>query len=134
LPNFDTAEAVRFLDQIYGDVSSGLLSISYITPAGRVASKSFQWIRSAVAKAAEWDARRPQGIYFRCTALPLEGVKGGRGGADDAHCLPFLWADLDYGSIGHKAPKNGLPLPPTEEAAREIISGLPATGMLGPST
>jgi putative DNA primase/helicase len=124
--SFDTAEAIRFLDQVFSDVSTGLISISYITHTGRVRSEAFQWLRSAAARAAEWDAKyRPRGIYFRCTALPPQGVKNGRGGADDAHCLPFLWADLDYGDIGHKTGRNQLSLPPTEDAAREIVASLP---------
>jgi hypothetical protein len=37
---------------------------------------------------------------------------------------------VDYGGIGHKAPKGGLPLPPTEEAARKIIANLPTPTLL----
>jgi putative DNA primase/helicase len=128
--SFDTAEAVRFLDQIFGEVNSGRLGITAIYKNGRTRNEHFQWLRAAAARAQEWDAGAPVGIYFRCTMLPPQGIKKGRGGADDAHCLPFLWADLDYGGIGHKAPKGGLPLPPTEEAAREIIAGLPAPTLL----
>ena len=123
--SFDTAEAIRFLDQIFGEVSSGLLSITAITQAGRTRSASFQWIRFAAARAAEWDVLLPQGIYFRCTMLPPQGVKGGRGTEQDSHALSFFWADLDYGTIGHKPPQRGLPLPPDEEAARKIIADMP---------
>jgi putative DNA primase/helicase len=130
LPRFDTAEAVGFLDQIFGDVSTGLISLSYITSTGRVRSESSQWIRSAAARAAAWDARWPRGIYFRCTALPPQGIKGGRGSAGDAHCLPFLWADLDYGDVGHKPGPNQLPLPPTEDDPLKIIAGLPTPTLI----
>jgi AAA domain len=128
--NFDTAETISFLDQIFGDVNSGLISITAITHAGRTRSESFQWIRFAAARAAEWDTQRPQGIYFRCTMLPPDGIKGGRGTEQDSHALSFLWADLDYGSVGHKPPRDGLPLPPDEEAARKIITDLPPPTLL----
>jgi len=117
--DFDSAETISFLDQVFGDVSSGLIGITAITHTGRTRSESFQWIRhpdsGAVARAAEWNAQHPLGIYFRCTMLPPQGVKRGRGGEQDSHALSFLWADLDYGTVGHKPPKGGLPLPPDEE-------------------
>jgi putative DNA primase/helicase len=123
--SFDTAETISFLDQIFGDVNSGLLSITAITHTGRTRSESFQWIRFAAARAAEWDVDLPQGIYFRCTMLPPEGIKGGRGTERDSHALSFFWADLDYGDVGHKPPQGGWPLPPDEEAARKIIADMP---------
>ena len=126
---FDTAHAVKFLDQAFGDCNSGLFSISYLTPSGGMRSEHFQWLRSAVARAAEWDAQRPRGIYFRVTMLPPEGVEG-RGGADHAHMLPFLWADLDYGTVGHKPPAAGPRLPPDEDAALELIADLPTPSVL----
>jgi hypothetical protein len=126
---FDTAEVISFLDQVFGDVSSGLISLTAITHAGLTWSKSFQWIRhpdsGAAARAAQWDAQGPQGIFFRCTMLRPQRVRSGRGTERDSHALSFLWADLDYGTVGHKPPKSGLPLPPDEEAARKIIGGMP---------
>jgi hypothetical protein len=127
---FDAAHAIEFLDQVFGDVNSGRISISYLTPNGGMRSEHFQWLRFAAARAAEWDAQHPQGIYFRCTMLPPQGVTGGRGGADHAHMMPFLWADLDYGTVGHKAPPNGLPLPPDEDAARKVLGALPTPSVL----
>jgi hypothetical protein len=38
--------------------------------------------------------------------------------------MPFLWADLDYGTVGHKPPP-GENLPPDADAARKIIADLP---------
>ena len=128
--DYDAAHAIEFLDQVFGDVNSGLISISHLTPQGGMRSEHFQWLRFAAAHAAEWDAQRPPGIYFRVTMLPPEGVKGGRGGSDDAHALPFLWADLDYGDAGHKPPAGGLPLPPDEEAARKIIADMPTPTLI----
>lgn len=121
---FDAALAIAFLDQIFGDVNSGRLSVCYLKPDGGMGYKNHQWIRFLVGRAEEWDKLHPQGIYFRVTMLP-PNFNGKRGGADDAHALAFLWADLDYGSVGHKPDPNGLPLPPDEEAARKIIADLP---------
>jgi hypothetical protein len=126
---FDAAHAIYFLDAVYGDVNSGQFSISHPTQQGRWRSDHFQWLRSAVARAQQWDAQQPPGIYFRTTMLP-PNFKGKRGGADDAHALPFLWADLDYGTLGHKPPPDGLPLPPDEEAARKIIADLPTPTLI----
>jgi hypothetical protein len=127
---FDTAHAIEFLDQVFGDVNSGLISISHLTPDGGMRSKHHQWLRSAAAQASEWDTKRPAGIYFRVTMLPPEGVIKGRGGADDAHALAFWWADVDYGTVGQKPDPNGLPLPPDEDAALELIADLPTPSLL----
>jgi hypothetical protein len=78
-----------------------------------------------VQQAAAWDLQRPTGVYFRVTMLPAEGVVKGRGTADDATATNFMWADLDYGDVGHKAPPNGHPLPATETDARNLISHMP---------
>jgi hypothetical protein len=127
---FDAAHAVYFLDAVFGNINSGRFSISHPTRQGRWRSEHFPWLRFAVARAVEWDKQRPTGIYFRTTMLPPDYDKTGRGGADDAHALAFLWADLDYGSVGHKPPRDGLPLPPDEEAARQIIADLPTPTLL----
>jgi hypothetical protein len=122
---FDSTRTVEFLDQVFGDVNSGRLGLSYLTPSG-MRSEHFQWLRSGVARAHEWDkASRPAGIYFRATMLPPEGVRSGRGGEADAHALAFFWADVDYGIVGHKPGLGSLPLPPDEEAARKVIAALP---------
>lgn len=92
---FDATHAIGFLDHAFGDVYSGLLSVCHLKSDGGMAYAQHQWIRDAVAKAEEWDKLRPPGIYFRATML-TPNFKGKRGGADDAHALPFLWADLDY--------------------------------------
>src|SRR5215217_2214996 len=135
LPNpvdqrFEAAHAVYFLDHVFGNVNSGRLGLSYSTPSGGIRSEHFQWLRFGVAQAQRWDAAQPAGIYFRATMLPPEGVKSGRGGEAESHALAFLWADVDYGTTGHKPPPNGLPLPPDEEAARKIITTLPTPSLI----
>jgi len=39
--------------------------------------------------------------------------------------LNFLWADLDYDTVGHKKPAGPYPLPATEADARNLIDGMP---------
>jgi putative DNA primase/helicase len=127
---FDAAHAVYFLDAVFGDVNSGRLSLSYPAQQGPWRSEHFQWLRFAAARAAEWDELRPAGIYFRTTMLPPDFNKSGRGGEADSHALAFLWGDVDYGTVGHKPPASGLPLPPDEEAARKIITKLPTPSLI----
>jgi putative DNA primase/helicase len=126
---FGAAHAVTFLNHVFGDVNSGLFSISRLTTNGGMRSEHFQWLRYAVARAEQWGAQQPPGIYFRVTMLPRDFNRKGRGGEEDAHALPFLWADLDYGTIGHKAPP-GTVLPPDEEAARKIIADMPTPTLI----
>jgi hypothetical protein len=121
---FDAAEASSFLTAIFQDCYSGLISICRIDAAGHVNYAVHQWAHQTAQQAAEWDQRyKPVGIYFRVTTLPPDWT-GKRGGADDSHMFPLLWADLDYGDIGHKPPAGKLPLPPTEADARKIIADL----------
>lgn len=122
---FDTTHAVEFLDVVLGDCWSGRVGVCAIGN-GPVRHAHFQWIRDAVRQAEAWERQKPVGLYFRVTMLPPNGPKdGGRGTADDTHMLNFLWADLDYGTVGHKAPPSGHPLPATEEDARKLINGMP---------
>jgi hypothetical protein len=119
---------------VFGDVSSGRLSLSPLLPGAQRGqwgkSEHFQWLSFGVARAQEWEAQRPLGIYFRATMLPSDFDKPGRGGEADSHALAFLWADVDYGTVGHKPPRGGLPLPPDEEAARKIIAALPTPTLI----
>jgi hypothetical protein len=115
---------------VFGDVNVGHIGLCHTTPTGGMGYEKFQWLRSGVARAQEWDKAQPAGIYFRVTALPVGGMQGKRGTADDSIALPFLWADLDYGTVGHKPAPGGLPLPPDEDAARQVIAALPTPSLL----
>ncbi|MEU6373936.1 hypothetical protein [Streptomyces sp. NPDC046909] len=83
-------------------------------------------IAAAVRYAVTLDRRKPQGIYYQSTTLRERPPKG-RGGEADAYCLTHLWADGDYGTIGHKPGLDDLDAPPNAEAAHKVYaeSGLP---------
>jgi hypothetical protein len=124
MTTFDAAHATDFLDQVFGEVNTGRIGICQSVSRG-MAYEHFQWIRSAVKRASEWEAGKPQGIYFRCTTLPVEGAEK-RGTADDAHIVAFLWSDLDFGTVGHAEPgRDALPLPTSAKDALKIIDAMP---------
>lgn len=97
-------------------------------------------IDAAVAWIRDLETLRPApvGIYFRVCTLSRDPGPGRRGGADLSHALPGLWADVDYGTVGHALTTctpgcqethrhQWYPLPPDMDEARRIIgeSGLP---------
>lgn len=76
----------------------------------------------AAAAIDQIELLHPRGIYVRSTSMKAAPLSG-RGGADLSLELPMLWSDLDFGTIGHAPQAPGvLPLPPDEEAARQIVS------------
>ena len=86
--------------------------------------------KQAADRAATLDATGSQGVYHRATTLTALPGTGQRGGAEHAWALPGLWADADFGSLGHKhdpTRTEGRPLPPDADAARQLVleSGLP---------
>ncbi|MFF3092136.1 hypothetical protein [Streptomyces cyaneofuscatus] len=76
------------------------------------------------------DQRKPKGIYLQVTTL-REKPENGRGGEDLAHAVSYIWADGDYGTVGHKPGLDDAPAPPNFEAVMKVVteSGIPdATG------
>lgn len=106
----------------------GLLSIC--SDADRWVGRRFTTdevgIAAAVRYVTELDTRSPKGIYAQVTTLRDHPTKG-RGGKDLAHALTWLWADGDYGQIGHKPGPDEMPHPIDADHVREIVasSGLP---------
>ncbi|MFJ4926883.1 hypothetical protein [Streptomyces sp. NPDC088736] len=106
----------------------GLLSIC--SDADRWVGRRFPTteigIAAAVRYVTELDARLPKGIYAQVTTLRDHPAKG-RGGKDLAHALTWLWADGDYGHIGHKPGPDEMPHPIDAAHVREIVTsaGLP---------
>lgn len=111
----------------YAD-APGLLSIC--SDADRWAGRRFTTdevgLAAAVRYVTDLDGRRPKGIYAQVTTLREHPAKG-RGGKDLAHALTWLWADGDYGSIGHKPGLDEMPHPVDADHVREIVAsaGLP---------
>ena len=107
----------------------GLLSIC--SDADRWAGRRFTTDEVGIAAAtryiADLDTRAPKGIYTQVTTLREHPSKG-RGGKDLAHGLTFLWADGDYGQLGHKPGLDDMPHPLDADHVQEIVqaSGLPA--------
>ncbi|MFE2311628.1 hypothetical protein ACFXC8_00255 [Streptomyces sp. NPDC059441] len=83
-------------------------------------------IAAAVRYVTDLDARFPKGIYAQVTTLREHPAKG-RGGKDLAHALTWLWADGDYGRLGHKPGLDDMPHPIDADHVREIVTsaGLP---------
>ncbi|MET8172820.1 hypothetical protein [Streptomyces clavifer] len=111
----------------YQDVP-GLLSICSDTDgwAGRRFTTDKAGIAAAVQHIIHLDTRQPKGIYAQVTTL-REHPEKGRGGKDLAHGLTFLWADGDFGDVGHKPGPDEMPHPEDADHVREIVasSGLP---------
>lgn len=113
----------------------GLLSICSDKDgfAGRRFTTDEIGIASATRYISDLERRQPKGIYTQVTTLrehPPVGPDGksGRGGKDLAHGLTLLWADGDYGSIGHKPGLDDMPHPLDADHVQDIVqaSGLPA--------
>ncbi|MFJ3834488.1 hypothetical protein ACIPY6_03105 [Streptomyces sp. NPDC090054] len=106
----------------------GLLSVCSDADgfAGRRFTTDDIGLASAVRYIADLDSRLPKGIYTQVTTLREHPAKG-RGGKDLAHALTWLWADGDYGQIGHKPGLDDMPHPIDADHVREIVaaSGLP---------
>ncbi|KAB8167044.1 hypothetical protein FH609_011615 [Streptomyces sp. 3MP-14] len=106
----------------------GLLSIC--SDADRWAGRRFPTdpagIEAATAYVAQLDQRGAKGIYAQVTTL-RDHPERGRGGKDLAHGLTFLWADGDFGNLGHKPGPDDMPHPIDAAHVREIVtaSGLP---------
>jgi hypothetical protein len=83
-------------------------------------------IAAAVQYAAKQDRKKAKGVYAQSTTL-RERPTEGRGGADMAYGVTHLWADGDYGTIGHKPDLDDLPAPPDADAVAKVVaeSGLP---------
>ncbi|MER5467220.1 hypothetical protein [Streptomyces sp. NPDC002685] len=83
-------------------------------------------IAAAVQYVAKQDRKKAKGVYAQSTTL-RERPAEGRGGADMAYGVTHLWADGDYGTIGHKPDLDDLPAPPDADAVAKVVaeSGLP---------
>ncbi|MFH9134409.1 hypothetical protein [Streptomyces sp. NPDC017524] len=111
----------------YQDVP-GLLSIC--SDADRWAGRRFTTDEAGITAAVDYvlqlDTRDAKGIYAQVTTL-REHPEKGRGGKDLAHAVTFIWADGDFGGLGHKPGPDEMPHPDDADHVRQIVasSGLP---------
>src|SRR5687768_14692413 len=111
-------QAYDFLARLYGDDAPGSLLLWTLS------NKRSHWLPARdlreVAHLATELAYVDQ-VYFGCglhaEALGLHG----RGEAEHVRTLPGLWADLDFGTAGHRSTRN----PPTLEDALWIVRTFP---------
>ena len=128
----DLSAVEAWVDRIYRN-APGIFAVNYQDAQGRFRGTGGGCVDStAVAdRVRALDASRSQSIYLRVCTLQEIPPKGSRGGVDDSLVLPGLWADVDFGTIGHKhdakTHRCGLVLPPDAGEARRIVlqSGLP---------
>lgn len=116
-------EVRSWFDRVY-EHAPGKLSVVYMDNTGRFhgAGGTVNTITDAVDRVTALDKAGAKGIYLRTTTLARPLAPHERGTEADSHALPGLWADVDFGTIGHK-PGPGLPLPPDAEAAWHIVTG-----------
>lgn len=81
-------------------------------------------LAAATRYAVNLDRRKPQGVYVQSTTVAQRPAKG-RGGEAAVHCVTHLWADGDYGTIGHKPGLDDLPAPPDAEAVSKVVAESP---------
>ncbi|MGW7722188.1 hypothetical protein ACWGJ6_02370 [Streptomyces canus] len=116
-----------WLSHVYAD-APGLISVC--SDADKWAGRRFATDEKGLAQATDYavslDKRHPKGIYTQVTTLREQPAKG-RGGEDLAHAITHLWADGDFGTIGHKPGLDDLPAPPDEDGVAKVVteSGLP---------
>lgn len=122
-PLFADPDVIKaWLPHAYAD-APGFISVC--SDADGFAGRRFTTDETGLAAAAEYavklDKRRPKGIYTQVTTL-RERPAEGRGGEDLAHALTHLWADGDFGTIGHKPGPDDLPSPPDEDAVAKVVT------------
>ncbi|MFD8739396.1 hypothetical protein ACFV06_31420 [Streptomyces sp. NPDC059618] len=92
--------------------------------AGRRFATDETGIEAAVQYVSELDRRKAKGVYAQTTTLERQPAEG-RGGEELAYGLTWLWADGDYGNIGHKPSPDDLPAPPDSDAVMKVVAESP---------
>ncbi|MCX4699526.1 hypothetical protein [Streptomyces sp. NBC_01373] len=108
--------------------AAGQLSIAAAVGQGKLTYDFFpttdEGRAAAVQYALKLDRRKPQGIYFQSTTVAARPPEG-RGGEAAVYGLTHLWADGDYGTLGHKPSLDDLPAPPNAEAVVKVVAESP---------
>ncbi len=132
---YDGDQVRDWVHRLYTDLP-GHLAISYQDAGGRFHAGTFLTDPDDVVRYVEQlEQQRAHSVYLRVATVSERPPTGERGSAALSLGLPALWADIDIEGPGHKhdpAKQNGRRLPPTVEAAREIVagSGLPAPSVV----
>ncbi|MFF2385182.1 hypothetical protein [Streptomyces sp. NPDC058108] len=92
--------------------------------AGRRFTTDENGIEAAVQYVSELDRRKAKGVYAQTTTLEKQPTEG-RGGEELAYGLTWLWADGDYGDVGHKPSPDDLPAPPDPDAVMKVVAESP---------
>jgi hypothetical protein len=129
----DLSAVQEWIERVYGD-APGVLVVNHRDAEGifRGTGGGCVDTTAVVERVRRLDADRAESIYLRVSTLKHMPADGLRGAASDSFVLPGLWADVDFGRIGHKhdlaVHRCGLELPPNAREARRIVmeSGLPA--------
>ncbi|MEU2584516.1 hypothetical protein ABZ612_16470 [Streptomyces avermitilis] len=130
-PSADPEVMRTWLTHLYAG-APGLISVC--SDADGFVGSRFPTTEAGIAAAVDYamtrDRKRAKGVYVQTTTLREHPTDGGRGGADLAHALTHLWADGDYGTIGHKPSPDDLPAPPDADAVAKVVA---ESGLPGPS-
>jgi hypothetical protein len=129
----DLSAVQEWIERVYGD-APGVLVVNHRDAEGifRGTGGGCVDTTAVVERVRRLDADRAGSIYLRVSTLKHMPTNGLRGAAKDSLALPGLWADVDFGTVGHKHDSTvhrcGLELPPNASEARRIVmeSGLPA--------
>lgn len=123
----NSTEVQRFLSAMYGG-RSGLLQICSAPNnwSGSSFTTDAEGINGATAYVMTLDAKSAEGVYARVTTLA--SVPTARGKAEDSYAFLGFWADIDFGTEGHKDENN----PPDAKSAEQLYraTGLPAPSIL----
>lgn len=128
-PVADKLLAGTYLRMLFAD-APGWITLSYKPTDGPFVGMAGAYTdpTEAAERVVELDRTGAAGVYVRMSTTAQRPQAGRRGEARDSLALPALWADLDVGMVGHKPRPGDLPLPPDEDAGRDLLAatGLPA--------
>jgi uncharacterized protein (DUF927 family) len=117
LPQFERAAAERFFAQLWPEIESGYIGISFKGKAGQM--------RTEALTAGNWKAvsdfcegKTGEELYFSLGLMAAPPAKGKRGSVEDIIRIPGLWLDVDCQEGQHSAEN----LPTFEQAQGELLT------------
>lgn len=133
MTGFDREQAEWYLKRVFNG-SRGWFGLSWSMTGDDFHSGSYQTAVEVVDQAEALDDLGAHSIWVRMTKMP-RSAGSRKGGAKQTHAVPGMWADVDYGTMGHKhdpSKHDGLVLPAGPDEAMALIraSGLPEPTMI----